>query len=294
AVLDPARYLEEKGFKITYLPVDPDGLIRLDQLQEAITQKTILVSLMAANNEIGVLHPIQEVGKICKEKGILFHVDAAQGCGKIPINVQEMGIDLLSLSAHKTYGPKGVGALYVRNRSPRVQLSPLILGGRHEWGLRSGTLAVPGIVGMGKAFEIAGQELETETKRVRSLRDKLFKGLSQLEGITLNGHLTKRLSGNLNLSFAGPTGETGPTGGAGVSGEALMGQLKEIAVSAGSACSSESAKASHVLSAIGRSPEQIRSAIRFGIGRFTTEEEIDFVIEKVTEAVQHLREKQPR
>ncbi|MDO8462554.1 MAG: aminotransferase class V-fold PLP-dependent enzyme, partial [Deltaproteobacteria bacterium] len=284
AVLDTLEALERKGFKIIRLPVDPTGLINLDHLKKALSKKTILISLMVANNEIGTIHPIAAIGKIAKgasptKKEILFHVDAAQGCGKIPIDVQAMGIDLLSMSAHKAYGPKGVGALYVRSKNPRVRLAPILHGGGHEKGFRSGTLPVPNIVGMGEAFAIAGREMEQESRRIRSLRDKLHQGLSQqLDGVFLNGHPTERLSGNLNLSFKG------------VSGEAIIAAMPEIAISSGSACASLKAESSTVLKALGLDDERIRSSIRFGLGRFNTEEEIDYVLQKTVATIRHLRE----
>lgn len=282
ATLDSAKYLEKHGCTVTYLPVDKYGRIDLDDLKAAITPKTILVSLMHANNEIGTIHPISEVGAITKEKGILFHVDAAQTAGKVPINVDAMGIDILSLSSHKIYGPKGVGALYVRRANPRVRLAPVIHGGGHERGLRSGTLNVPGIAGFGKACEIAAQGMEVESARLLQLRDKLAKGLfDQLDEIYLNGHPTERLANNLNVSFAY------------VEGEALMMALKEIAVSSGSACTSASLEPSYVLKAMGVGEELAHTSIRFGLGRFTTEEEIRFTIEKVIGAVRKLRDMSP-
>jgi cysteine desulfurase len=278
AVLDTAKYLGEQGLKVTYLPVDRDGLVDPDDLKKAITDRTILISLMAANNEIGTIPPVAEVGRIAKEKGIFFHVDGAQACGKIPVDVQQMGIDLLSMSAHKVYGPKGIGALYIRSRDPHVRVAPLIHGGGHEGGLRAGTLAVPNIVGMGKAFEIAGAEMEEEGKRVGRLRDRLKEGIvKQLDDVSLNGPPTKRLPGNLNLSFLG------------VKSGDLMTKMRGIAVSSGSACTSGSLEPSYVIKALGVGEERARSSIRFGLGRFTTEEEIDFTIEKTIEAVRYLR-----
>ncbi|MBI1909142.1 MAG: aminotransferase class V-fold PLP-dependent enzyme [Deltaproteobacteria bacterium] len=280
SILDPCRYLQERGFKITTLPVNQEGMIDLDDLTKAFTKKTILVSLMAANNEVGTLHPTVEIGKITRKQGVLLHIDAAQGCGKIPVTVQSMGVDLLSLSAHKVYGPKGVGALYLRKG---VRPLPLFYGGGHERGFRSGTLPVPLIVGMGEAFEIAGNEMETEARRLKRLRDQLFRGLTQrLEGVVLNGPpTTERLPGNLNVSFEG------------IDAEALMAGLPNIAVSSGAACTSAKAEPSHVLRAMGLSSERIKGSVRFGLGRFTTEEEIDHVIEKVVEKVQELRKKNP-
>lgn len=278
AVLDTMKYLEGKGFRVTYLPVDQNGLVDPDEIRKAITGKTILVSLMAANNEIGTVHPIAEVGKITKEKAIFFHIDGAQACGKIPIDVQSMGIDLLSMSAHKLYGPKGIGALYIRSRDPHVRVAPLIHGGGHEGGLRAGTLPVQNIVGMGKSFEIAGKEMGEEAKRVTGLRDKLKEGIvKQLDDVFLNGHPTQRLSGNLNLSFLG------------VKAGDLMMKMRDVAVSSGSACTSGSLEPSYVILALGVGEERARSSIRFGLGRFTTEEEIGFAVEKTVEAVRTLR-----
>ena len=278
AVLDSCKVLEKHGYQVTYLPVLRDGAIDLAQLLSSLTDKTILISIMAANNEIGTIHPIAEIGRLAKEKNIIFHTDATQGVGKIPINVEQMGIDLLSLTAHKMYGPKGVGALYVRSSQPRVRLTPIIDGGGHERGMRSGTLNVPGIVGLGKACEIAGQEMNGEGERLIALRERLRDGiLSELEEVTINGHPQNRLPGNLNLSFAY------------VEGESLLMGLKEIAVSTGSACTSASLEPSHVLKAIGLADELAYSAIRFGVGRFNTEEEIDFTISRVIAEVRRLR-----
>ena len=279
AVLDSCKVLQKQGFQVTYLPVEPDGLIDLGRLRESLTDKTILISLMAANNEIGTIHPIKEIGRLAKEKNILFHTDATQGVGKIPINVDAMGIDLLSLTAHKMYGPKGVGALYVRSTKPRVKLAALIDGGGHERGMRSGTLNVPGIVGLGKACEIALKEMGAEGERLIALRERLKDGLlAELDEVYINGHPLKRLPGNLNMSFAY------------VEGESLLMGLKEIAVSTGSACTSASLEPSYVLKAIGVADELAYSAIRFGLGRFTTEEEIDYTIRRVVGEVRRLRE----
>jgi len=285
SVLDTARYLEGHGGRVTYLSVDADGLVNPDDVRKAIAKDTILISIMAANNEIGVIQPIGEIGRIAKEAGILFHVDAAQACGKIPMDVEAMGIDLLAMSAHKVYGPKGAGALYVRERNPKVRLEPLFHGGGQERGLRPGTLAVPNIVGMGKAFEIAGGEMEDEAERLFKLRQRLHEGLmkalSGRGGVTpplLNGHATKRLPGNLSLSFLG------------VRSDALIPQIRDVALSSGSACASlETAEPSYVIRALGGDSERALSSIRFGIGRFNTEEEIDFTIQKVAVAVQSLR-----
>ena len=282
ATLDSAKYLEKHGCTVTYLPVDKFGAVRPEQVKAAITDKTILISLMHANNEIGTIHPIEEIGKIAKEAGVLFHVDAAQTAGKIPIDVEKMGIDILSISAHKMYGPKGVGGLYVRRTNPRVRLSPVVHGGGHERGFRSGTLNVAGIVGFGKAAELCSQEMAQEAVRVSALRDKLKNALfSQLDELFLNGDPIKRLPNNLNISFAF------------VEGEALMMGLKEVAVSSGSACTSASLEPSYVLKAMGVGEELAHTSIRFGLGRFTTAEEIDFVIEKVVGVVKKLRDMSP-
>ncbi len=282
AVLDTAAYLERHGIRVTYLPVDSEGLIDPDDVRKALTDKTILISLMAANNEIGVLQPAilsGDIGKIAKERGAYFHVDAAQACGKVPIDVAAMGIDLLSMSAHKVYGPKGIGALYVRNRNPHVRLQPLFHGGGQERGLRPGTLAVPLIVGMGCAFEIASQEMREEGIRLKGLRERLFQGLSlKLDGVVLNGHATHRLPGNLNLSFLG------------VRSDALIGRVRDVALSSGSACaSSETPEGSYVIRSLGGSEDRASSSIRFGIGRFNTEEEIDYVVSEIAAAVTFLR-----
>ncbi|MBD2596226.1 aminotransferase class V-fold PLP-dependent enzyme [Nostoc spongiaeforme FACHB-130] len=278
AVLDPCEYLKSLGFEITILPVQPDGLIDLNQLETACRPETILVSVMAANNEIGVLQPLADIGKICRDRNIIFHTDAAQAIGKIPLDVQAMNIDLMSLTAHKVYGPKGIGALYVRRRNPRVQLAPQQHGGGHERGMRSGTLYTPQIVGFGKAIELALAEQATETARLTQLRQSLWTQLSQLEGIHLNGHPTQRLAGNLNISVEG------------VDGAALsLGLQPVMAVSSGSACSSAVIAPSHVLTALGH-PEQLAYAsVRFGIGRFNTAEEIDIVAKSAIATIQSLR-----
>jgi cysteine desulfurase len=274
--------LERDGWKVTWLPVDPLGRIDLQQLRDAFTDQTILVSIMAANNEVGTVQPIAEIGAICKEKGVLFHTDAVQAAGKIPLDVQKMGIDLLSISAHKMYGPKGVGALYVRRKDPRVRLDAAMDGGGHERGMRSGTLAVTGIVGLGAAAEIARKEMPTESVRLKTMRERLRVGISsQLDYVEVNGHPTERLPGNLNLSFGF------------VEGEGLMMGIKDIAVSSGSACTSASLEPSYVLKALGADDERAHSSIRFGIGRFNTDEEIDFVIQDVVRAVNHLRDMSP-
>ena len=277
AVLDTCHYLASKGFEITYLPVDKYGQVSAESVRSAITPKTILVSVMFANNEIGTINPIAEIGKVCKEKGVLFHTDAVQGAGKVSIDVNAMGIDLLSISAHKMYGPKGVGALYVRRKNPRVRLAPIIHGGGHERGMRSGTLNVPGIVGFGKAAEIAERSMATESVRIGKLRDRLWDGIrAELDDVYLNGHPTERLPGNLNVSFAY------------IEGESLMMGMKELAVSSGSACTSASLEPSYVLKAIGVGEDLAHTSIRFGLGRFTTEEEIDFAIKKVVSTAKKL------
>ena len=282
AVLDPCRRLEREGFRVTYLPVDGNGLIDLERLKAALDDATILVSIMAANNEIGTLQPIVEIGKICKERGIFFHSDAVQAVGKVPVDVGRMGIDLLSLTAHKIYGPKGIGALYVRSRNPRVRPEPLIDGGGHERGLRSGTLPVPTIVGFGMACELCAREMSAEAVRLTGLRERLREGIvGQLDQVRLNGHPTLRLPGNLNLSFAR------------IEGEALMVGIKDIAVSSGSACTSANPEPSYVLKALGRSDEEARGSIRFGLGRFTTAQEIEVVIGEVVRVVRHLRSLNP-
>lgn len=282
-VLDTAEYLQrEKGLEVTFLDVNPDGLVDLKDLKGAIQENTILISVMTANNEIGVIQPIGEIGKICKEKGIFFHTDAAQALGKIPLNVDELQVDMMSFSGHKVYGPKGIGALYVRKRKPRVKLKPIIHGGGHERGMRSGTLNVAGIVGFGKAVEIAIAEMDEETKRLREYRDKLENALLEtIDYSYVNGNKENRLPGLSNISFNY------------VEGEGLMMAIPDIAVSSGSACTSASLEPSYVLKALGLSDELAHSSIRFGIGRFTTEEEVDFVIRRMAEAVQKLRDLSP-
>jgi len=282
AVLDTCKHLEQQGCEVTYLPVDKLGQVTAEQVAKAIRPDTILVTLMLANNEIGTIHPMEAIGRVCKERGVLLHTDATQGVGKVPVDVQKLGVDLLSLSAHKMYGPKGVGALYVRRRNPRVRVAPVIDGGGHERGMRSGTLNVPGIVGLGKACELCAQELESEMKRLTGLRDRLWKKLSsELDEIFLNGHPTQRLPGNLNVSFAY------------VEGEGLMMGMSELAVSSGSACTSASLEPSYVLKAIGVGDDLAHTSIRFGIGRFTTPEEIDYAGERVVAAVKRLRDMSP-
>jgi cysteine desulfurase len=282
AVIDTCKKLEKQGARVTYLPVQKDGRIDLDDLRDAITDKTILISIMTANNEIGVLQPIAEIGAIAKEKGILFHTDAVQAVGKIPVDVTALKVDLLSLSAHKMYGPKGVGALYVRRRNPRVLLAEQISGGGHERGMRSGTLNVPGIVGIGKAAAICKAEMTTESERLRTLRDRLNEKFHKsLDEIYINGSMEHRLPHNLNISFAY------------VEGESLLMGINDVAVSSGSACTSASLEPSYVLKALGAGDDLAHSSIRFGLGRWTTDEEVDYVVEKLTNVVRRLREMSP-
>jgi len=282
AILDTCKRLEKHGCRVTYLPVQANGLIDLDMLREAITDKTILISIMYANNEIGVLQPVREIGKIAKERGVLFHTDGVQAVGKVPVNVIEDNIDLLSLSGHKIYGPKGVGALYVRRRSPRVQLTAQTDGGGHERGMRSGTLNVTGIVGLGEACAIAKRDMPEEMKRMASLRDRLKAKLtSELDEVYINGTEEHRLPNNLNISFAY------------VEGESLLMGINDIAVSSGSACTSATLEPSYVLKALGAGDDLAHSSIRFGLGRFNTEEEVDYVGDKVVEVVRKLRELSP-
>ena len=282
AVLDPCHQLEKQGFRVTYLPVGKDGLVDLAALRGAITDRTILISIMTANNEIGVIQPVAEIGAIAKERGILFHTDAVQAAGKIPFDVNEVKADLASLSGHKFYGPKGVGALFVRRRNPRVLLGEQISGGGHERGIRSGTLNVPGIVGLGKAAELCSLEMAEEGARLRRLRDRLSEKLRQnLDGIYVNGSMEHRLPHNLNISFAY------------VEGESLLMGVNDVAVSSGSACTSASLEPSYVLKALGTGDDLAHSSIRFGLGRWTTEEEVDHVAEKLTAVVQRLREMSP-
>jgi cysteine desulfurase len=282
AVLDVARHAALQGARVTVLPVDSRGRVDPDAVRDACTDKTVLVSIMAANNEVGTVAPLEAIGRLCKERGILFHTDAAQAAGKIPLDVQALGIDLLSISAHKIYGPKGVGALYVRRRDPRVHLEPMVFGGGQERGLRPGTLNVPGIVGLGAALDIARAVLDEEAARTGRLRDRLRKGIAeQVDGVHLNGDPEHRLPNNLNLSFEA------------VEGEALLLSLEGIAVSSGSACTSEKREPSHVLKAMGVSDTMAQTSIRFGLGRETTEAEIDQVIGRVAEAVKRLRDISP-
>jgi len=280
AVLDTARQLEREGFEITYLEPEPNGLIDLKKLEAAIRNDTILVSIMHVNNEMGVISDIAQIGEITRAHKVLFHVDAAQSVGKVPIDLQTMKVDLMSFSAHKLYGPKGIGALYVR-RKPRVRLEAQMHGGGHERGMRSGTLPTHQIVGMGEAFRIAQTEMVAENERIRKLRDRLWNGLKDLEEVYVNGDLKHRIAGNLNLSFNY------------VEGESLIMALKDLAVSSGSACTSASLEPSYVLRAIGRSDELAHSSIRFTLGRFTTEEEIDYAIPLIREKIEKLRELSP-
>jgi cysteine desulfurase len=283
AVLDTCKALERTGkAQVTYLQVNKEGLVDPDDVRKAITDKTILISLMYANNEIGTIHPVAEIGKLAKEKGVLFHSDATQGVGKLPLDVEAMGIDLMSLTAHKLYGPKGCGALYVRAKGPRVRLTPMMDGGGHERGMRSGTLNVPGIVGFGKACELAGAEMETEAGRMLQMRERLHQGLfEQLDEVYLNGHPTQRLPGNLNVSFAF------------VEGESLLMGLKDVAVSSGSACTSATLEPSYVLKALGVGDDLAHTSIRFGLGRFNTMEDVEDVIERVVREVRRLRDMSP-
>ncbi|MBX3399443.1 MAG: IscS subfamily cysteine desulfurase [Gemmataceae bacterium] len=281
-VLDTCKRLERDGCDVTYLDVDKFGRVTAEQVRNAITDKTIVVSVMFANNEIGTIQPIAEIGKVCKEKGVLFHTDAVQAVGKVPVDVEAMGIDLMSLTAHKLYGPKGIGALYVRKKNPRVRLEPIIDGGGHERGMRSGTLPVPLIVGFGEACAIAKDEMAEESQRTFALRERLRKGImDQLPETYLNGHPTERLPGNANISFAY------------VEGEGMMMGIKDVAVSSGSACTSASLEPSYVLRALGVGDELAHSSIRFGIGRFNTQEEVDYVVDLVVREVKRLREMSP-
>jgi cysteine desulfurase len=282
AVIDACKRLEKEGCRVTYLPVQKDGRINLDELRAAITDKTILITIMAANNETGVIQPVAEIGAIAKEKGVLFHTDAVQMVGKVPFNVNDLKVDMASISAHKMYGPKGVGALYVRRRNPRVLLAPIIDGGGHERGMRSGTLNVPGIVGFGKAAELCKQEMEAEGARLRGLRDYLNERLhANLDEIFINGSMEHRLPQNLNISFAY------------VEGESLLMGINDVAVSSGSACTSASLEPSYVLKALGAGDDLAHSSIRFGLGRFTTKEEVDYVADKLTSVVSRLRDMSP-
>jgi cysteine desulfurase len=282
AVLDTCKKLEKHGYRVTYLPLKGDGLIDLDMLRESITDKTILVTIMYANNEIGVIQPVAEIGKICRERGVLFHTDGVQAIGKVPVNVNTDNIDIMSITAHKLYGPKGVGALYVRRKNPRVQITAQMDGGGHERGMRSGTLNVPGIVGLGEACAIAQREMPQEMVRMRFLRDKLRAKLEAgLDEVYINGSMEHRLPQNLNMSFAY------------VEGESLLMGINDIAVSSGSACTSATLEPSYVLKALGLGDDIAHSSIRFGIGRFNTEEEIDYVADKLIDVVKKLRELSP-
>ena len=280
AVLDTCCELERQGFEVTYLDVQENGLIDLEALKAAIRPDTILISVMFVNNEIGVIQPVAEIGEICREKGIVFHVDAAQATGKVEIDLATLKVDLMSFSAHKTYGPKGIGALYVR-RKPRVRLEAQMHGGGHERGFRSGTLPTHQIVGMGEAFRIAREEMVEENKRIGALRDRLFKGLSEIEAVYVNGDLEQRVPHNLNISFAY------------VEGESMLMAVKDLAVSSGSACTSASLEPSYVLRALGRNDELAHSSIRFTLGRFTTEEEIDYTVQLMRAKIGKLRELSP-
>jgi len=280
AVLDTVRELERQGFEATYLDPEPNGVLDLDKFKAAIRPDTILVSVMMVNNEIGVIQPIAEIGEVCRSKGIIFHCDAVQAAGKIPIDLQKLKVDLLTVTAHKVYGPKGIGALYVR-RKPRVRIEPQIHGGGHERGLRSGTLPTHQIVGMGEAFRIAKLEMAAEGERIRALRDRLLNGFKDMEEVFVNGDLERRIPGNLNISFNF------------VEGESLIMAIKDIAVSSGSACTSASLEPSYVLRALGRSDELAHSSIRFTIGRFTTEEEIDYAVKLLRAKIGKLRELSP-
>ena len=278
AVIDPMKRLAREGWNVTLVEPDATGMVSAASIEAALTDRTVLVSIMAANNEVGTINPIREIGALCHDRGILFHTDATQAVGKIPLDVVADNVDLLSLSAHKMYGPKGVGALYVRRRDPQVRLSPLFDGGGHERGVRSGTLAVPMIVGLGEASAIASAEMEIESPRILALRERLHASISaSVDQVRLNGHPTHRLAGNLNLSFAY------------VDGEALMMAMRDVAVSSGSACTAAEPEPSHVLRAIGLDEDMARASLRFGLGRFTTAEEVDFAAGAVAAAVARLR-----
>ena len=280
AVLDTMRQLELEGYKVTYLDPEPNGLVDLNKLEDAITEKTLLISIMHVNNEIGVIQDLESIGKLCKKHKILFHVDAAQSPGKVDIDVNKFNVDLMSLSAHKVYGPKGIGALFIR-RKPRVRLEAQMHGGGHERGFRSGTLPTHQIVGMGEAFKIASEEMDVDNTRIQKLRDKFWNELKDVEEIYLNGDLNSRIPGNLNVSFNY------------VEGESLIMAIKDIAVSSGSACTSASLEPSYVLRALGRDDELAHSSIRITIGRYTTEEEVDFAVELLKKSVAKLRDLSP-
>ncbi|WP_295136055.1 IscS subfamily cysteine desulfurase [uncultured Reyranella sp.] len=280
-VLDTCRHLEQQGFEVTYLPVQKDGLLDLDVLRAAITDKTVLVSVMAVNNEIGVIQPLAEIGRICREKKVFFHTDAAQAAGKIPLDVEALNVDLMSISGHKIYGPKGIGALYVR-RKPRVRLVPMIVGGGQERGFRSGTLPTPLCVGLGEAAEICMKEMDAEAKRLKKLQERMLNGLrAKLTDIVVNGDLEHRIPGNLNISFAY------------VEGESLMMGIKNLAVSSGSACTSASLEPSYVLRALGVEEDMAHTSLRIGLGRFTTEHEVDTAVDELVRHVNKLREMSP-
>jgi cysteine desulfurase len=282
AVLDTCKRLEKYGYRVTYLPVQKDGLIDLDDLKRSMDDKTILVTIMAANNEIGVLQPIEQIGAMCRERGVLFHTDAVQAVGKVPLDVNKQKIDMASISGHKIYGPKGVGALYVRRKNPRVQLSAIIDGGGHERGMRSGTLNVPGIVGLGKACAIATEDMPQEAAQMMALRERLRdRIMSRLDETYINGSMEHRLPGNLNISFAY------------VEGESLLMGINDIAVSSGSACTSATLEPSYVLKALGAGDDLAHSSIRFGLGRFNTQAEVDYVADRLVETVSRLRELSP-
>ena len=277
AVMDVCQHLSKDGFDITYLPVDKDGILDLNKFEDAIRDDTILASVMHVNNEIGVIQPIKELGAICKNRGIIFHVDAAQSMGKLPINVDDMGIDLLSISAHKLYGPKGVGALYVRRKNPRVQLQPIMFGGGHERGIRSGTLPVPNIVGLGKACDIAADVMIDENLRISQLRDSLLRGIrAENPNASINGSMEHRVAGNLNMSFPG------------ANNEAIIAAVPDIAISSGSACTTSTMEPSHVLLALGMSKNEVYSSLRFGIGRFNTEGEIQIAVKSINNCMKRL------
>ena len=277
AVMDVCQHLSKDGFDITYLPVDKDGILDLNKFEDAIRDDTIFASVMHVNNEIGVIQPIKELGAICKNKGIIFHVDAAQSMGKLVINVDDMGIDLLSISAHKLYGPKGVGALYVRRKNPRVQLQPIMFGGGHERGIRSGTLPVPNIVGLGKACDIAADVMIEQNLRISQLRDSLLRGIrAENPNASINGSMEHRVAGNLNMSFPG------------ANNEAIIAAVPDIAISSGSACTTSTMEPSHVLLALGMSKNEVYSSLRFGIGRFNTEEEIQIAVKSINNCMKKL------
>jgi len=277
AVIDVCQHLSEDGFDITYLPVDKDGMLNVNKFEDAIRDDTIFASVMHVNNEIGVIQPIKELGAICKNKNVIFHVDAAQSVGKIPLNIDDMGIDLLSISAHKFYGPKGVGALYIRRKDPRVQLQPVMFGGGHERGVRSGTLPVPNIVGMGRACDLAADVMNEENLKITTLRDALLQGIRDKNPNALvNGSMEKRVAGNLNMSFPG------------VNNEAIIAAIPEIAISSGSACTTSTMEPSHVLLALGMSKEEAYSSLRFGIGRFNTEQDIHIAVKSINGCMKKL------